>query len=871
MKTRQNHRNCRWWVLLGVLVLAMGLLPNQAQADWKEWVGGTGSWDIGTNWDPVGQPIDGDWAFIRNDGPDAINVYYRNTLYPEAELAALSIGGTSTHSGTTHFHMFLDHSLITRMTEVGVIGDVIFRQSAGSHVVHGRLSLGYAAGTGTYELRGGTLEAEHEELGYLYNLDIGNFIQTGGTNTTGSLFVGYNGIGTYELHGGELVAGGIILGENDYSEGTFIQTGGTNRVTSRLTIGQCGECTGTYELHGGDLEAGEMYVGYTGTGTFTQTGGGNRVFGDLKVGAIIGTGTYNLSGGAMLAENEYVGEHRAGTFNQTGGVNQILHTLYLGEETGCSGTYELGGGILAPSSIHVGNEGSGVFRQTAGTIFCDHELYVGLGEGGGSFDLQGGNLWTLNTIIGDHGTGDFSQSGGRHSIAGFLEMGNAAPGSYTLSGDGSLEADREKIGVADTGTFTQSGGSHQVSNYLNLGYYDIGEGTYSLSGGILSASVAYVGGEGTGTFSQDGGTFTLSGDLSLGHGRLPDMLPDTTVGPRVGTYTLSEGHLEATNEYVGYAGTGTFTQTGGFNKVGNTLALAVNPGSSGQYHLEDGYLETGSLDVGQGGTFHQESGTLNCGDLSNRNTVNLNGGVATVTGNVTNEASAQLNIANDATFSGTTNNYGTVKVTDTTVTWGTYVEHGTYISDPATQIFNNLTVYPDGFIVAGEGDYFLIKGDFINMSEANQAWNTQAACLKFIKGESILHVLGIPGLDLGGVSDGYLNNFAWGCLDLGGKETDPPLELMLMDTDNNPGGALYVGEILGLQLRDGLVTNIIGNGLNLYYDPSLLGNKDLQGMTFNLIGGGCLKPTPLPPSAWLFLSGLAGLGLLRKGRKLWKG
>ena len=86
----------------------------------------------------------------------------------------------------------------------------------------------------------------------------------------------------------------------------------------------------------------------------------------------------------------------------------------------------------------------------------------------------------------------------------------------------------------------------------------------------------------------------------------------------------------------------------------------------------------------------------------------------------------------------------------------------------------------------------------------------------------------------------------------------------------NPGGALYVGVILGLELKDGLVTNIFGNGLNIYYDPLLLGNEYLKGMTFNLKGGGYLKPTPLPPSVWLLLSGLAGLGLLRRGKKQWK-
>jgi len=66
-----------------------------------------------------------------------------------------------------------------------------------------------------------------------------------------------------------------------------------------------------------------------------------------------------------------------------------------------------------------------------------------------------------------------------------------------------------------------------------------------------------------------------------------------------------------------------------------------------------------------------------------------------------------------------------------------------------------------------------------------------------------------------------------------------------------------------------LITNIYGNGFNIYYDPFLLGNEYLGGLTYDLNDtlGGQLMPTPLPASAWLFLSGLAGLGLLGRRRK----
>jgi hypothetical protein len=63
-------------------------------------------------------------------------------------------------------------------------------------------------------------------------------------------------------------------------------------------------------------------------------------------------------------------------------------------------------------------------------------------------------------------------------------------------------------------------------------------------------------------------------------------------------------------QYIGYAGAGTFTQTGGNNTAAN-LMMAGSSGSSGIYNLQGGALSAGAIQVNPGGTFNQTGGILN--------------------------------------------------------------------------------------------------------------------------------------------------------------------------------------------------------------------------------------------------------------------
>ena len=528
-----------------------------------------------------------------------------------------------------------------------------------------------------------------------------------------------------------------------------------------------------------------------------------------------------------------------------------------------------------------------------------------------------GNITYDNENVGiaaSPNTGEIDQSAYTNTVNNNLSLGTVATsrGTYKLSG-GSLSALMEYIGYSGTGAFTQTGGTNTVSASLTLGKYSDSRGTYKLSGGSLSAKNQIIGFYGSGDFTQTGGSNTVSNAILLG-----DALGSS------GAYTLGgctdSPSLSAANQYVGVEGTGSFTQTGGSNTVNAALYLGYYSGSSGTYNLQGGRLQAANVNIKSGGTFAQSGGSLNAttsltnagtytmaggtltggGTLTNNasfsgyGTINANagfnnygtltfsGGTTTFTGNLTNESGGSFNVQAQTKFYGNIYNWGYIKVTNSTLMLGSgynIIEEtgGSLNNDPATIIATTLNIGATSALQGGVGSSFLLSGDLISHSTENITWNTVGADLVFTGGGG--HQLYLTGADLGRTMAGYTNNFAWGTLDLTGQS------LTLVAANNTPD-ALYVGILLGALLSGGQVSNIYGNGLDIYYNPDLAANAYLAGLTYQLDGGGSLMPvlpdsggalyvsglgdppasTPMPGTFWLLLSGLAALGLLGRGR-----
>ena len=80
--------------------------------------------------------------------------------------------------------------------------------------------------------------------------------------------------------------------------------------------------------------------------------------------------------------------------------------------------------------------------------------------------------------------------------------------------------------------------------------------------------------------------------------------------------------------------------------------------------------------------------------------------------------------------------------------------------------------------------------------------------------------------------------------------------------------ALYVGDLIGAEILGDGIANIVGNGVNLYYDVTKAANAYLGGLSYALAGGGQLlaaTAVPEPASIAVLATGvLLGGAMLRR-------
>jgi hypothetical protein len=497
--------------------------------------------------------------------------------------------------------------------------------------------------------------------------------QTGGAVYSPiNIFVG-NGAGAtgiYNLSAGTFTGGGQ---ENLGNGGTgiFNQTGGVASHPGLLDIGIGGGGVGVYNLQAGSMSAGNEDIAVFGAaGTLNQSGGVNNP-GGVRVGAFGagGTGIVNISGGTLNTSLILLGgvgtsAVTAGILNATGGITTVSDGILIYDSsagTNVSGM-TISGGTVTASYITTPDWGrvnfaGGTLNLTGGVSSSGGDFTIG--SGGtipATLNLSAGTLAVGNfEFIGRGSSATFNQTGGVNDPT-YMHIGENAGvvGAYNLVSGAVNDTGDLRIGVSGIGSFVQSGGTNSIvgSNVFNTYGLGIGDsassaGTYTLLAGVLSVSNdEFIGRVGTGTFNQTNGAHTIGGSLYLG---------GSTIGSGgTGSYFLSGGTLNVQNtEYVGYAGIGQLTQTGGSNSA-NALTVSANAGSSGTVNLSGGFLTTPA--TLNNGTINHTGGSASLGIVTGSGSLFIgNTSGAAVKMNVTSFSQAAVTIRNTGTLTLATN------------------------------------------------------------------------------------------------------------------------------------------------------------------------------------------------------------------------
>ncbi len=524
--------------------------------------------------------------------------------------------------------------LLAGSMAVAASGTTTFTQSGGTSVFSSDVNVGSKSGSATFNLSDGSLSAAQERV----CSGTGTFIHSGGTNTVSknALYLGcYAGDNVkYMLSGtGQLQApsefvgdsSNIFAGTSSISVTALLQQSGGSNATNLLSIGSGGR----YEYSGGDLH---IASGFTNQGVFDGGGstfslGLTNALVDFSNGAFqnVGGMTLNVGANSLLIVPAGFNTAMFAGFNCSGLVHTAGSTLTLSDGQAFSGAGAINDPVSCQGTITAApgcfiNINNGLTISGNGVLALGNNSYVTTNDIGSN--MSGGSLSTWAHDVGVNGTGQFSQSGGTNAITAYLRLGlnSGDAGTYVLSGTGCLVCPSDEIiGDFGAGTVSQSGGSNTTGTLL-IGYISGGRGTYSLSDGLLSASMEYLGSSGIGVFDQSGGTNSLvSGTLQIGNSSAAS-----------GTYTLRGGSLVVASEIVGTTGSGTFTQSGGTNTVtGGTgsFCIAQQSGSKGVYNLNGGTLIVPAITVGSGtGTFNWGGGTLQpSAPFSNAMTIMLTG------------------------------------------------------------------------------------------------------------------------------------------------------------------------------------------------------------------------------------------------------
>jgi len=602
-----------------------------------------------------------------------VDTPFSGTIAPDETINLVAPGGTVNGPVTNNGQLWFNNPDIPSQTISSAItgtGGILFLQPVavtlsasntyGSAfiVYDGTTSVtGAVVGSGGLEVDGptGTLLSV---AGVMTNVDanlattagqFGDVSVAGGSWSSATLYAGSSGTSAVTITGGGAAStsGLAYFGYNADSRGTLSITSGSFVSGGAAFFGYQGT-SGVTVAGGRLLAAGELYFGYNGTGTATLSSGTIASGGLLNVG-YNSVGSLTVNGGSLTSNAAVIGQSNGGngTVTMNASLWQVTNSLEVGSTSGGVGNLVIAGGGVTSSTGLVGNLAGSTGRVTVtsgswsvtGPFGSSGNLQVGA-FGTGTMTVSGGNVTANGASLGitNAGNGTVVVNGGRLTIANVTNVGSFARGNLQVS-SGTLTTDQVIVGASTqgantgTGSVSVSGGTWNSSLSLTVG--QSGNGTYTQTGGVVTAAAGYIGSantqvtSGIGILTVTGGTLAYNGNVAVG------------------------------NAQGGSTGSGTMTVGGGgFISVADTLTKASN----GTINVNGG----GTLSIGVGGT----TGAMPVSVLDNgliifdRTTDYTYANSLSGTGAVKKQGASTLTVSGSSSYSGATSVItGTMSVT----------------------------------------------------------------------------------------------------------------------------------------------------------------------------------------------------------------
>ena len=583
-------------------------------------------------------------------------------------------------------------------------------------------------GTGTLTFTG---TAGSAGMGLIVNAGTVVLAKTSDTNVVHT--VGGNGL---TINGGTVKLAGTG-GDQIYDfapvniTGGSLDTNGLSETISFVTLNVRGSGTGgagaIVNSAAGASTLSPQNIQLAGNTSFgvTQSGGSltlpvdigedaaGRVLTKVGAGNLILSGNETFTGGLVIA---------GGTVTQTAGTITSSVTNNATFVAGGGGT--LAGSLFNSGTVTVGSGATLTMSNSLATL--DNE---------GTINLAGGTLACTAAIVNNDvvsGFGTISGSGGFTNAAQLTVSG----GHLTLATTNS-NSNTGTINLAAAWQLRLTGAALN-----NFGALNLNTAVVTGSSTLLNRAGGTLSGPGT-ILSPFGNT---AGLVIIPAGGATNITPAWTNGGEVQLTAvgavLTGGAITNSGTLDGVGSVGSaVSNTGTIEAVGGTLRLegALTNGASGLLRTATGgkLLVTAGLATNAGiislvgGTFDNNNqpltntgqisgyGTFSTGGagLTNNGTFTITGGITTINGNVTNSSGKSINVRyNPAVFTGSVVNNGSIKITNTTVTFAGPYSGNAYTSDPSDNFFqSDVTILSGGSMTGSAGDrFFLSGGTFTN-------------------------------------------------------------------------------------------------------------------------------------------------------------